>query len=233
MIISRERALLLGGIVAVFVLMSSGYVWWRIRFANNHFRAGQVPQDIVNQLMPKSVPLESLRPPAIRVTDPLRYGGATATLSVIEYGDFQCEFCRQLAPEIKKALEPYDGDVRFVWRDYPIEEIHQNAMGAAVFARCAGLQGRYWEAYDLLMAAGTLNESLYQQIAARLRLDGGALSACRKDPSLPIMLRKDVEEARADGIQSTPLLFIGTKAIEGYVDSATIKKAIDDARASL
>jgi len=233
MIISRERAFLLGGIVAVFVLMSSGYVWWRVRFANNHFRAGQVPQDLVNQLLPKAVPLESLRPPAIRVTDPLRYGGATATLSVIEYGDFQCEFCRQLAPEIKTALASYGGTVRFVWRDYPIEEIHKEAIPAAVFARCAGLQGRYWEAYDMLMAAGALNESLYQQIAARIGLDGGTLAACRKDPTLPAMLRKDVEEARADGIQSAPMLFIGTKAIEGYVDSATIKKAIDDARASL
>jgi protein-disulfide isomerase len=233
MFLSKQRLLLLGAIVLFFSLLTSGYVWWRIRFSENHFRVGAVPQDIINNLLPKQIPLDSMRPPAIRAQDPLRYGAATSVVSVIEYGDFQCEYCKQLAPEIRRALAPYGGKVRFVWRDYPITSAHPEAMNAAIFARCAEQQGRFWEAYDMLMDAPTLQNSVYNQIGARLHLNNQALTACRKDPSLQAMITRDAQEASADGITSAPFLFIGTKAFEGFMDAAAITKAIDDAMASL
>ncbi|MEO5927214.1 MAG: thioredoxin domain-containing protein [Patescibacteria group bacterium] len=233
MLLTRQRLLLLAGTVLFFALVVAGYIWWRVDFKSNHFRTGLVPQELVNQLLPKDIPLDSMRPPAIRVTDPIRYGGATSVISVIEYGDFECPYCKQLAPEIKKALEAYRGDVRFVWRDYPITSLHPHAMDAAIFARCAAVQGRFWEAYDALMSATNLNESLYQQIAARAGLNASALSSCRNNPSVKAALEQDVEEANADGIHSAPFLFIGTTAIDEFIDAETITKAISEAHVGL
>lgn len=230
---SRERIFLLIGIVAFFGALAGGYIWWRVYFSDTHFRVGSVPPELVNQLLPKNVPLESMRPPAVRTTDQLRYGGATSVFSVIEFGDFQCEFCRQLAPEIRKALEPYDGMVRFVWRDFPIENLHKQAMPAAIFARCAGAQGKFWDTYDALMASPKLDDAVYRQIATRVGLNTELLNTCRKDPNVEAVIRKDVEEAKADGVQSAPFLFIGTRAIDGFIDAQAITDAIEASRAAL
>lgn len=233
MFLSRQRLLLLAAIILFFGLITSGYIWWRFRFSENNYRVGAVPQDIINQLLPKEVPLDSMRPPAVRPQDPLRYGGATSVISVIEYGDFECEYCKQLAPELRRALEPFGGQVRFVWRDYPITSLHPQAMPAAVFGRCVAQQGKFWEAYDFLMDSATLNERLYQQLAARLKLDLNRLAACRKDPAIQAAIERDVQEASADGIKSAPFLFIGTQAIEGRIDATEITEAINAAKASL
>lgn len=233
MLLNRQRMLLLAGTLAFFVLIVAGYAWWRINFVTSHYRTGEVPQEIINQLLPKDVPLEAMRPPAIRVTDPLRYGGATSVISVIEYGDFECPYCKQMAPEIKKALEPYGGNVRFVWRDLPLSDVHPHAMQAAIFGRCALLQGRFWEAYDALMAEPNLSEAAYTQIARRIGLNTTSLSTCRRDPAVQAAITSDVQEANADGIHSAPFLFIGTKAIDTAIDAAAITEALTAAHVSL
>lgn len=233
MLLNRDRFLALGGILVLFLLIVVGYTWWRVTFERNHFQAGRIPQEIINQLLPKEVPLESMHPPAIRVSDPLRYGGATSVVSVIEYGDFECPYCKLLAAEIKTALEPYGGQVRFVWRDFPITQLHSQAMPAAVFARCAAAQGRFWEAYDALMATQSLNESTYQNIATRIGLDGPTLRSCRSNPAIEAAIKQDVQESSADGIHSAPFLFIGTKAIEGYIDAKTITDTLSASKVGL
>lgn len=230
---NRQRTILLALGIVFFAILSALLIYGRVEYDRTHFRVGSIPQDLVNQLIPKNVAIESIRPPALRIGDPIRFGNATSLVSIIEYGDFQCEACHNLAPEIQRAASRYGGKVRFVWRDFPIDEIHKDAFGAAVFARCAGAQGRFWEAYDALMATTDLSEKTYRAIATRLNLDASLLNACRRDKNVDAAIRRDVEEARADGIRSAPFLFIGTKAIDGFVDEEAIKKAIDDSISSL
>lgn len=219
MLLNKERVLLLALAILFFAVLAVGYTWWRVNYKKNHFPVGNVPVELINQLLPKEIPLDSMRPPAIRITDPLRYGGATSVISVIEYGDFECPACKQMAPEIKRALQPFGGRVRFVWRDFPISEIHRQAMPAAIFARCAGIQGRFWEAYDELMAAPILSDSVYRQIAGKIGLNADALASCRSNPTIEAAIKKDVEESKADGIHGTPFLFIGTNAVDTFITS--------------
>lgn len=230
---NRQRTILLALGIGFFAILAAILIATRVEYDRTHFRVGSIPQDIVNQLIPKSVSIESIRPPALRIGDPIRYGNATSIVSIIEYGDFQCDACHSLAPEIQRAVAPYQGRVRFVWRDFPIDEIHKDAFAAAVFARCAGRQGKFWETYDALMATSDLGEKTYRTITTRLNLDASLLNACRKDKTVEAAIKRDVEEARADGIRSAPFLFIGTKAIDGFVDAEAIKKAIDDSISSL
>jgi protein-disulfide isomerase len=198
-----------------------------VQFQKTHYRVGEVPQDVVNQLLPKDIPLSALRPPAIRQMDPIRYGNATSLVSIIEYGDYECEYCKQMAPIIQSVAAQYGGDVRFVWRDLPNLDKHNNALPAAIFARCASLQGKYWQAYDLLMSAEKLNERTYDDIAEKIPLDIELLDSCRADKTFEGLIKNDLQEARADGIKGAPLIFVGTQAFEGVVDAKTLKDAVD------
>ncbi len=230
---TRPRLFSLVGILALFALVV-GLIITRITFFNKtRYRVGQIPQEIANQLLPKIIPISSLRPPALRMIDPIRYGNATSLVSVIEFGDYECESCRNMKPVIESVIPKYNGKVRFVWREMPNEVQHKNALSAAVFARCAGLQGRYWEAYDALTTRSSLGETEYRRIAAGLGLDETLLRACRNDPDTEASIKKDVEQARADGINSVPLTFIGASAFEGTLDEATLKQAIEKELSSL
>lgn len=229
--ISRNR-LLLGLFLAAFFAVSFAMIALRTRFNQAHFQVGRIPTDVLSRLQPKTIPLASMHPPALRLQDPVRFGAATSVLSVVEYGDFQCEYCRAMKGVIDRVLLTYQGKVRFVWRDTPLSN-HSEALPAAVFARCAALQNAFWGAYDELMTAAKLNESAYQAAANRLHLDPVALKSCRANPAVSTLITTDAETAQADGIQSAPFLFVGTKAFDGYIDEETLHQAIDEQLSSL
>ncbi len=230
--ISR-RNLALGIVVALFIATTTIAIVRAVHFNDTHYAAGRVPTEVVNELIPKEVPVSSLTPPAIRLFDPLRYGAATSVISVIEYGDYECEFCKAENDVITKLLPSYRGNVRFVFRDLPLDSIHPRAMTAAIFARCANQQGQYWPAHDALMRSENLRESTLRDIMNALNLDASLMNACRDNPEVQAAIEQDVREARADGIQSVPLIFVGTTAYDHYMTAEELKEAIDTAISSL
>ncbi|MBU1630078.1 DsbA family protein [Patescibacteria group bacterium] len=221
----RTKLLIL--FTALFLILCAFFVYQAVQFNSTHYQIGYVPVDIANQPVPKDIPLGAIRPPAIRQYDPARFGGATAMLSVIEFGDFNCEECRQAAKIIDEAVRPYGGTVRFVWRDLPLDENDTTAMDASLFSRCAGLQNKYWETFDALIAQTSIKEKTFGDIAAQLNLDKNFMKACRADQNLAALLIQDVGNAKADGINSTPFIFIGTRGFNGVVDIETLKQAIE------
>jgi protein-disulfide isomerase len=100
-------------------------------------------------------------------------------------------------------------------------------MDAAIFARCAGLQGKFWDAHDELFAASNLSEGTYASIAVDLKLNVNALATCRADASIRSAIQDDVDTSRNDGVNSTPFLFIGTKAHQGVMTADELKRQID------
>lgn len=220
-------------ILGVFAILTAGMVWSSVRFSKTHYQIGKIPNEVLNRILPKEIPLSAMRPPAIRPADPIRFGGATATLSVIEFGDYQCDHCRAMHDIIQHVLPTYNGRVRFVWRDYPIEDTHPDALSAAVFARCAGLLGNYWGAYDALMTHATLGEGAYREIIPALRLDAQQLNGCRDDKAVTDAVRRDAQEAGAEGVRSTPLLFIGTTAVDHALTEDELTHQIDAALGAL
>ncbi len=214
---SRLRILILISSVLIFIGISGWYVYTGIRLGRTTFPAGAPPEDVKKAILPKQVSLTQLRPPALRPTDPIRYGSATSVVSVIEFGDFECAACRQMKQTIASILPKYQGRVRFVWRDLPVEDVNPHALAAAIFARCAQAQGKFWAAYDALFASDTLNEAIFRSLATQLALDPVALDQCRRNSALKAALQADVDVARGDGINTAPLIFIGTKALTGVI----------------
>jgi len=202
-------------------------IWHITTQAHDTFTSGAPPQAIANVILPKQLPPSQLHPPALLTTDNVRYGGPTSTMSVIEYGDYQCDACKTMAPILNRVIATYHGDVRFVWHDFPITTNHPQALNAAIFAYCAGKQGKYWEAHDELLAAPKLNKLTYTSIAENLQLNIGQLSGCRADPSISAGITHEINQARGDGFSRAPTIFVGTEAFIGAITEKKLRSAIN------
>jgi protein-disulfide isomerase len=150
-------------------------------------------------------------------SDPRVLGAEDAPVTIIEFTDLQCPYCARFARETWPRLrtEYVDtGKVRFATRDLPLP-FHAFALPAAVAARCAGAQGRYWEYRDALFAAQSrLGSEPYAGLAAQLGLDAAGFEACRADPATLEAVRADAALATANGITGTPSFVIG-RVVDG------------------
>jgi protein-disulfide isomerase len=157
--------------------------------------------------------------PAVqRVTLPSVDGHAAlgvkdAPVTIIEYTDLQCPFCARFStqtfPELQKKYID-TGKVRFVARDLPLT-FHAQAVPAAVAARCAGDQGKYWEYRERLFAGQKeLSDTLYDKLATEMNLDAKKFAACRASPQYKTAAEADRTAANAMGITGTPTFLVGT-----------------------
>ncbi len=226
---NHQRLLLFSILILVFFGVSLLYftnVW---RDATTRFRTGlPVPARLLPAELrdPENViPSGPPRPPTIRPTDPLLSGSPASPVTVIVYGDFQCEFCREQARALEDAirLTGRGPDIRVVWRDLPLVEQHPRALAAASMAQCAAQQGKFKQMHDaLFFQAKDFSDAELLAFADRMGLNEGTLLTCLRDPAITFRLQRDLEEARTLAITSVPLLFINNLPIEGLVDTETI-----------
>ena len=151
--------------------------------------------------------------PATATAAPFNVIGAEdAPVSIIEFSDLQCPYCARYAAQTFPRLrtEYVDtGKVRYAAGDLPLP-MHPKAMGAAIAARCAGEQGRFWDYREALFRArNTLGAATYERLAGEFGLDAPRFEACRNDPAQAERVRADMALARANGIVSTPAFVIG------------------------
>lgn len=139
-------------------------------------------------------------------------GSRDAQVLIIEFSDLQCSFCArhasQTLPELRRNYID-TGKVRYAVRDLPLP-MHRYAVPAAVAARCAGEQGKFWEMRQAIyLARGRLDQEPYAQMAGELGLDVERLEACRRDGRQLEKVRADAALAATEGIASTPAFVIG------------------------
>jgi protein-disulfide isomerase len=151
-------------------------------------------------------------------------GSASAPVVLTEFGDFQCAGCAQfsrtvLPPIMKEYVRT--GKVRYVYQDYPITAIHQNAVAAARAARCAHEQGRFEAFHDVLLreqyAWGGERDprGAFTKYASRQGMDTAKFGECLAHPRSAEMVRRSVELAAAAGVRSTPTVFLnGSRIVE-------------------
>ena len=145
-------------------------------------------------------------------------GSKEAPFTIVEFTDYQCPFCQRFHvtafPELKKAYID-TGKVRFYSKDMPLD-FHPNAMRAAMAARCAGEQGKFWELRDTMGAnPNSLDIEHIMNFAANLKLDTGALRACIDAGKYKDIVQNDVLEAMKIGANGTPTFIVGKSVGEG------------------
>lgn len=176
------------------------------------------------QVQPPSPPTQPVRISAD--DDPVR-GDPNAPISIIEFSDFQCPFCARFHVQtLPSLLEEYidTGKVKLVYRDFPIQSIHPNALPAAVAAECANEQGKYWEYHDALFekqsswARQDSNSAIltFTQYAQDIDLEMEQFNSCLSTGKYLQEVQKDLNDGRDYDITGTPGFFIGNDEI-GFV----------------
>jgi predicted DsbA family dithiol-disulfide isomerase len=178
-----------------------------------------------------------LLPPAVEVGfDASRVrGNPAAKITMVEFSDFHCPFCRQAYSEVKNLLKEYDGKVKVAYRDLPlIEAQEQNQVSAAEASRCAGEQGKFWEYHDLLFE----NQSEYgpegfQDFAKSLGLNLDKFGQCLDTGKFKAQVKEDFQEAVKLGAVGTPYFFVNGVPISGARPQKEFEAVIDAQLANL
>jgi predicted DsbA family dithiol-disulfide isomerase len=158
-----------------------------------------------------------LEPPRI-LLDPVgpSRGPADAPVTVIEFGDYQCPFCRRAEPTVRALMERYPRDLRYVYRQLPLDSIHPGSRLAAQGAVCADSAGRFWEFHEELFAnPKALARADLVRYARAVGLEPHSFEACLDHPGTRARVDQDVDAARAAGIRGTPTFVVNGILLSG------------------
>jgi len=157
-------------------------------------------------------------------------GPEQAPVTLVEYGDLECPYCGQAEPVIRELLSDF-GELRYVWRHLPLNDVHPHAQLAAEAAEAAGAQGQFWEMHDALLAhQSELEVKHLVRYAADLGLDLERFREdLRKRKGSP-RIAEDVETAERSGVSGTPTFFINGRRHYGAYDIGTLSAAVHAAK---
>jgi protein-disulfide isomerase len=156
-------------------------------------------------------------------------GRPDAPITIIEFADFQCPYCRQEEATLHSVMAKYTDQVRLVFRQLPLSQIHPNAVGAALSAACADQQGRFWPMHDALFAdQNALGTDGLKDAARRVGLDMDRYAACLASESTRQSIEADIRSADDIGIASTPFFFVNGRPLAGSVPPWRFDAIIQD-----
>jgi len=154
-------------------------------------------------------------------------GTADAPVTIIEFSDFECPYCKRSVPILKEILAKYPGKLKLVYRDFPGPN-HQQARSAAEAAQCAAEQGRFWEYHDALFTRQSpVTGWNFLSIAEDLGLHQSPFDACMKENRYREEVLKDVRDGLKLGVTSTPTFFINGRPLVGARPLADFQAIID------
>ena len=210
--------------ILVAGLLSAGLTWVVFRLTNL-----LPPRPRARALLGVAAPLLDLEAPPDPERDHIR-GPGNASVTLVEYGDFECPFCGQAEPEVRALLADH-GDIRYVWRHLPLNDVHPRARLAAEAAEAAGAQGKFWEMFDVLMRSqDALTPRDLVTYAEGLELDTDQFAKDLREHVYATHVADDVESAAASGVAGTPSFFINGQRHHGAYDLATLSQAVGVAR---
>jgi protein-disulfide isomerase len=155
-------------------------------------------------------------------------GAKDAPVTIVQFSDYQCPFCSRVEPTIAKVMDDYKGKVRVVWRDLPLP-FHPNALPAAIAARAAGDQGKYWEMHDKIFAnQQTMDRPTYEKYAQDLGLNMAKFKAALDSQKGKSDIEADAAAGGKIGAHGTPAFFVNGKFLSGAQPYEMFKAKIDE-----
>jgi protein-disulfide isomerase len=159
-----------------------------------------------------------LQPPRLKVDvtpdDPTKGRGP---VEIIEFSDFECPYCQKAQPMIRELLAKYEGKVRLVWKDFPLPN-HQHAVAAAIAARCAGEQGRFWQYHDVLFDnQRALSPTDLRRHARTAGVDVNKFDACIQSGKHREAIGQVLDNTSEHLVEVTPTFLINGRVVQGAV----------------
>lgn len=156
-------------------------------------------------------------------------GKEDAKATLVEYGDYECPHCGAAHPVVKRVQKHFGKDLRFVFRNFPLNEIHPHAESAAEASEFAGANRKFWEMHDgLFENQERLGEPLYLELAEELGLSAEALPKALEQGLYRSRVRADFSSGVRSGVNGTPTFFINGKRHDGPFDYESLVLAIED-----
>jgi len=176
-----------------------------------------------------------LQPPIAEVAidgAPTR-GPENAPVTLVEFSDFQCPYCGRVQSVLQKIRETYKDQVKLVYKDFPLPQLHPQAPKAAEAARCAREQDKYWDYHDrLFQDAKDLTPDKLKRYAADLQLDTAAFDACLDSGKYAAAVRQDMAQGAELGVNSTPSFFVNGRFLSGAQPFSAFQALINEVLAS-
>jgi Na+/H+ antiporter NhaA len=176
-------------------------------------------------------PLLDLALPVDPDRDHIR-GPIDAPVMLVEYGDFECPYCGMAEPQVRAVLEQFGDELAFVFRHYPLTDVHPHAEQAAEASEAAAAQGAFWEMHDLLLVnQGALEIADLRRYAVELGLDVERFTSDLREQRYARRVAEDASSGDRSGVGGTPTFFVNGRRHYGAYDLATLTAAVRAARA--
>jgi protein-disulfide isomerase len=157
-----------------------------------------------------------------------RQGDPDAPCTLVEYGDYQCPSCGHAYPIVKRVQKHFGKRLLFVFRNFPLSEMHPYAEPAAETAEFAGAHHKFWEMHDLLYEnQDRLDDALPFQLAQQLQLDPEKLRQALASKEFEPRVRTDFRGGVRSGVNGTPTFFINGQRHDGAYDYTSLVEAIE------
>ena len=156
------------------------------------------------------------------------HGDSSATITLVEYGDYQCPHCGHAYPIVKQVQELFGDQLKFVFRNFPLKNIHPLAVQAAIAAEAAARQNKFWEMHDIIFESQhQLFDKSFRLFAENLGLNLVQFDNDSDDRTIIEKVEKDFESGMLSGVNGTPTFFINGKKYEGFYETYDLVAAIE------
>jgi protein-disulfide isomerase len=170
--------------------------------------------------------VEEFAVPAVTADDHV-LGPEDAPVTVLEYGDYECPYCRGAERDVHRMLDLYPGMIRFVFRNFPIPQLHPHAEQAAEAAEAAAAQGRFWPMYEILLRPSSeLDLGSLLGYADQLGLDLDRFRGDVTGHAYADRIEHDVAEGLRNGVNATPKFYVDGARIDGKLPLEGLENAI-------
>lgn len=206
----------------------------RIKNFLQNQKAAAKRDEFVAALRSKASIVVNLKPPPVFRAEisingaPVR-GAMEAPITIVEFSDFECPFCKRAQPTLAQLMERYRGKIKFAYRDFPLESIHPQAERAAEAARCANDAGKFWNYYDLLFTESPkLGSEDLKRYASQVGIDAQQFDQCLSKGLHKAGVQQDVNEGIRLGVSGTPAFFINGRPLTGAQPLEAFTRIIDE-----
>ena len=159
-----------------------------------------------------------------------RQGPATAAVTLVQYGDYECPYTRQSTTVVRAIQQQLGEQLRFVFRNFPLTQIHPHALHTALAAEAAAAQGKFWQMHDsIFYHQHTLQDADLEQLAEVVGLDRQQYARDMVDQRALARIQEDVEGGERSGVQGTPTFFINGVLYRGTWEQHTLLSALQAA----
>ncbi|MES1221587.1 MAG: thioredoxin domain-containing protein [Bacteroidota bacterium] len=157
-----------------------------------------------------------------------KQGNNNAGITFVEYGDYECPHCGDAYPVVKKLQRHFGDDLLFVFRNFPLGEIHPYAAEVACAAEAAGVQGKFWPMHDLIFEnQQTLSSRQLLNFGRVIGADIEKLARDMASDAIRDKIENDMQGGIRSGVNGTPTFFINSKRYDGYHDFESLKEVMD------